>query len=84
MAANGKYKFSSKKFKVSEFMMALLESIESGTDEYRDQPIPIWYVGRKVEELYHPKKPSKGRNFYARATRFGSQQDQGFHFIPKK
>ena len=79
--AKGKYKYSKKKFKVSEFMMSMLEAIEAGDKEFKGRPIPVWYVGRKVEELYKPKKKITGQYLYARATRFGSQQDKGFHFL---
>ena len=82
-AANGKYKYSSKKFKVSEFMQSYLEAIESGEKELKGTPIPIWYIGRKVEELYRPKKLINGQQVYARSTRFGTQNDKGFHFIPQ-
>lgn len=78
------YKFGGKKFQVSDFMMVLLESMEMGEKEYRGSSVPVWYVGRKVEELYRPKNPGKGENIYARATRYGSQNDQGFHFSTKK
>ena len=78
----GNYKYSKKKFKVSEFMMSFLEAIEMGEKEYRKGPIPIWYVGRQIEELFEPKKPIKGQQIQARATRFGAQIDKGFHFIP--
>ena len=63
-------------------MKSLLEAIEMGEKEYRGGPVPIWYVGRKVEDLYAPKKPIKGQQVHARATRFGIQSDKGFHFIP--
>lgn len=79
--AKGKYKYSKKKFKISEFMMSVLDAIEEGEKELKGRPIPIWYVGRKVEELYKPKKKITGQYSYARATRFGSQQDKGFHFL---
>ncbi|MEM7658061.1 MAG: caspase family protein [Bacteroidota bacterium] len=79
--AKGKYKYAKKKFKVSEFMFAMLKAIGAGDSEFKGGPIPIWYVGRKVEELYQPKKKISGQYIYARATRFGSQQDKGFHFL---
>ncbi|MEZ4827900.1 MAG: caspase family protein [Bacteroidia bacterium] len=78
------YKFGGRKFQVSDFMMVLLESLEMGEKEYRGSSVPVWYVGRKVEEMYRPKNPGKGENIYARATRYGSQNDQGFHFTTKK
>ena len=78
----GNYKHSKKKFKVSEFMMSFLEAIEMGEKEYRGNAIPSWYVGRQVELLFAPKKPIKGQEIHARATRFGIQNDKGFHFIP--
>lgn len=80
-AAKGKYKTSDKKFKVSAFMMAFLQAIQMGENYYGGKPIPVWYVGRKMEDIYRPKKAGKGAQFYARATRFGSQTDKGFHFI---
>lgn len=80
--ADGKYRYRGKKFKVSEFMMAFLEAIEMGEEEFAGNPIPIWYVGRKVEELYRPKKKGAEQT-YARTARFGTQQDKGFHFISK-
>jgi hypothetical protein len=79
--AKKKFKYAKKKFKVSEFMYAMLKAIDEGDEEYKGGPIPIWYVGRKVEELYQPKKKITGQSVYARATRFGSQQDKGFHFL---
>lgn len=81
--ADGKYRMLGKKFRVSEFMMAFLESIQMGEVEYGGQPVPSWYVGRKVEELYRPKELVPGQLTYARASRFGSQNDKGFHFINK-
>lgn len=82
--ADGKYRFQRKKFKVSKFMMAFLEAIQFGEARYDGGPIPIWYVGRKVEEIYRPKNLLSGQHMYARATRFGSQNDRGFHFISPK
>lgn len=82
--ADGKYRYAGKKFKVSAFMMSLMEAIEMGEDEFNGSPIPIWYVGRKVEEIYQPKKKVNGQKIYARTARFGTQQDKGFHFINKK
>ena len=82
--ADGKYRYKGKKFKVSEFMMSFLEALEMGDDEFSGGPIPIWYVGRKVEEIYRPKKQIEGVHVYARTSRFGSQNDKGFHFINKK
>jgi len=79
--ANGKYRYYHKKFKVSKFMMAFLEAIQFGEARYEGGPIPIWYVGRKIEEIYRPKDLINGQHVYARATRFGSQNDKGFHFI---
>ena len=80
--ANGKYRYHRKSFKVSEFMQSYLEAIENGQKDLKGAPIPIWYVGRKVEELYRPKKLINGQQVYARSTRFGTQNDKGFHFIP--
>lgn len=82
--AKGKYKYQRKKFKISEFMKSFLEAIEDGEKELNGGPVPIWYVGRRIEELYRPKKLINGQQVYARATRFGSQHDKGFHFIPYK
>lgn len=79
--ADGKYKYYHKKFKVSKFMMAFLEAIQFGEARYEGGPIPIWYIGRKIEEIYRPKDLINGQHVYARATRFGSQNDKGFHFI---
>lgn len=81
--ADGKYRYQSRKFKVSKFMMAFLEAIQFGEVKYDEGPIPIWYIGRKIEEIYRPKDLVNGQHMYARATRFGSQNDKGFHFIPK-
>ena len=53
-AADGNYRYLRKKFKVSAFMMSFLEAIEIGEAEYKGGPIPVWYLGRKVEELYRP------------------------------
>jgi hypothetical protein len=80
--ADSKYKYAKKKFKVSAFMMSFLLAVEMGEERYAGQAIPIWFVGRKVEELYRPRKQGKGYQVHARATRFGSQHDKGFHFIP--
>ena len=64
-------------------MMSFLESIELGDDEFNGNPIPIWYIGRQVEALYRPKKLIDGQKVYARTSRFGSQNDKGFHLINK-
>lgn len=77
------FKAGGKKYDVSGFMYAFLEAMEMGLKEYKGKPIPVWYVGRKVEEMYRPKKPGKGQDIYARATRYGSQNDDGFHFVAK-
>ncbi|MEL6674820.1 MAG: caspase family protein [Bacteroidota bacterium] len=79
--AKGRYGYMNKRFRVSEFMMSFLMAMEAGEKEMRGAPIPIWYIGRKVEELYRPRKLINGQQIYARATRFGSQNDKGFHFI---
>lgn len=83
-AADEKYRYLRKKFRVSEFMMSFLEAIEESESEAAGAPVPIWEVGRRIEELYQPKaRKAKSEKFYARATRFGSQSDKGFHFIGK-
>lgn len=79
----GKFKSYKKKFKVTEFMMAFLESIAEVEKENKGDAIPIWEVGRKIEGKYKPKKKKSGDSGYARATRFGVQNDRGFHFFPK-
>lgn len=83
-AADEKYRYLRKKFRISQFMMAFLEAIDEAEEEAGGSPIPIWEVGRRVEELYQPKNRKKRtEKVYARATRFGSQSDKGFHFIGK-
>ena len=83
-SAGERYSYLRKKFRVSEFMMSLLEAIEECESESGGAPVPVWDVGRRVEELYQPNaRKAKNEKYYARATRFGSQSDKGFHFIGK-